>query len=279
MKPRRRDLREGSRVMLLGGTSDIGLALVRALQAHAPREVALVGRDGARLERAAESLRAGGVTRVLTFELDALDVDAHARRLRDADAALGGADIAILAVGVLGSRAGSAARGDDRGGAAVAGEAGGTAGTDEDAARGEVDVLRTNTVGAGSLLIRMGSIMRARRAGTIVVLSSVAAERPRRANAAYGASKAGLDALARGLADRLWSDGVRVLVVRPGFVFTSMTAGQKPAPMAVTASTVADEIVAALRDGRQTVRAPGRLRWPMLGVRLMPRAIMRRVEL
>jgi len=244
--------------MVLGGTSDIALALVRALQEHAPREVALVGRDRARLERAAESLRSEGVARAIVCELDALDLDSHAERLRAADAELGGADIAVLAVGVLGPRAD--------------GEA-------ENAVREEVDVLRTNVVGAGSLLLRVSELMRARRAGTIVVFSSVAAERPRPANAVYGASKAGLDALARGLGDRLWSDGVRVLVVRPGFVFTSMTAGLKPAPMAMTASAVAADVMAALRDGRHVTRAPRRLRWPMLAVRMMPRAAMRRLAL
>jgi decaprenylphospho-beta-D-erythro-pentofuranosid-2-ulose 2-reductase len=243
---RRRDLREGKRVMLLGGTSDIGLALVRALQEHAPREVALVGRHGDRLEAAAESLRRQGVERALVVELDALDLDAHAERLREADAQLGGADIAILAVGVL---------------------------------EPEVEALRTNVLGAGSLLLHVSELMRARGRGTIVVLSSVAAERPRPTNAAYGASKAGLDALARGLRERLWRDGVRVLVVRPGFVFSSMTAGLKPAPMAVPPSTVAQCTMAALRDGRQVVRAPGGLRWPMLAVRLMPRALMRRMKL
>ena len=63
------------------------------------------------------------------------------------------------------------------------------------------------------------------------MLSSVAAERPRRANAVYGASKAGLDALAQGLGDELHEQGVRILVVRPGFVHTRMTRGLAPAPL------------------------------------------------
>ena len=67
-----------------------------------------------------------------------------------------------------------------------------------------------------------------RAAGTIVVLSSVAAERPRRANAVYGAAKAGLDALARGSATSCRSEGVRVLVVRPGFVQRPMTRALRP---------------------------------------------------
>ena len=74
--------------------------------------------------------------------------------------------------------------------------------------------------------------MRARGRGTIVVLSSVAAVRPRKANFVYGSAKAGLDAFARGLADSLHGTGVRVLLVRPGFVLGRMTAGMPAAPLA-----------------------------------------------
>ncbi len=96
----------GRRVVVLGGTSEIALAIVGELQGRAPREVALVGRDHDALARAAEDLTAAGCPRVLTFELDALDVDRHEQVLGEAFDALGGADIVILAVGVLGERGG-----------------------------------------------------------------------------------------------------------------------------------------------------------------------------
>ena len=71
------------------------------------------------------------------------------------------------------------------------------------------------------------------------MLSSVAGERVRAANVVYGAAKAGLDALAQGLGDALHDDGVRVMVVRPGFVRTRMTRGLAPAPLATTPQAVA----------------------------------------
>ena len=83
-----------------------------------------------------------------------------------------------------------------------------------------LEVLRVNFVGAGSLLLAALRRLRAQGHGTLIVLSSVAAERPRAGNAIYGAAKAGLDALAQGLADAIAGSGVRVLVVRPGFVTT-----------------------------------------------------------
>jgi decaprenylphospho-beta-D-erythro-pentofuranosid-2-ulose 2-reductase len=111
------------------------------------------------------------------------------------------------------------------------------------------------------------------------VLSTVAAERPRAANAIYGAAKAGLDALAQGLADATAGSGVRVLVVRPGFVTTRMTAGLKPAPMAATPEAVADATVRALAGRAHTIWVPGRLRVVFAVLRHLPRSLYRRLPL
>jgi len=245
----------GRRVVLLGGTSEIGLAIVRELQHRAPREVALVGRDSAALARAAAELEAAGCERVITLQVDALETARHGEVVDEAFAALGGADIVLLAVGVLGERGGLPA----------------------DVA-GAVELLQVNLVGAGSLLIHAAAALRERGGGALVVLSSVAAERPRRANVLYGASKAGLDALAQGLGDALREDGVRVLVVRPGFVHTRMTRGLDPAPLSSTPQAVADVVVDGIDRGAHTVWAPPSLRWLMLVVGMLPRPLFRRMR-
>lgn len=244
----------GSRVLLLGGTSEIGLAIVRELQLRAPREVALLGRDGAALARAAEGLRTAGCARVVSLELDALEADRHGAVIDDAFAQLGGGDIVVLAVGVLGERGG----------------------LPEDIA-GALETLRVNLEGAGSLLMHAARALRDGGGGALIVLSSVAAERPRRANAVYGASKAGLDALAQGLGDDLHSEGVHVLVVRPGFVRTRMTEGLKPAPLSSTPAEVARVAVEGLDRGAHTVWAPRALRPLMLALRTLPRPLFRRI--
>ena len=246
---------DGRRVLVLGGSSEIGLATVCALQERGPRDVALLGRNGASLANAAEALAAAGCPRVLTFELDALDLSRHEEVLARAVRELGGADIVILAVGVLGERGGLPA---DIGAAAA--------------------VLEANLVGAGSLLMHSAKQLRDGPRGTIIVFSSVAAERPRRANAVYGASKAGLDSLAQSLADDLHGRGVRVLVVRPGFVTTKMTRGLEPAPLASTPEAVAAVAVKGLERRAHTVWAPPSLRWVMLVMKLIPRSLFRRIE-
>ena len=246
----------GRRVIVLGGSSEIALAIVRELQLHAPREVVLVGRDTEALARSAEELRAAGCSRVETLTVNALDFERHGEVVGEAFAQLGGAEIVLLAVGTLGSERG---------------------GLPEDITAA-VELLQTNVTGAGSLLMHAARHLRAAGAGTLVVLSSVAAERPRRANAVYAASKAGLDALAQGLADDLYEDGVRVVVVRPGFVHTRMTRGLDPAPLASTPGVVAATVVAGLDSGAQTIWAPRPVRLLMFVMRMIPRALFRRIK-
>jgi decaprenylphospho-beta-D-erythro-pentofuranosid-2-ulose 2-reductase len=245
----------GRRVLVLGGSSELALAIVRELQSRSAREVALVGRNAGALGAAAEELSEAGCSRVSTFELDALDLARHEEVLERAFTELGGADIVILAIGVLGERGGLPA--------------------DIAAAAG---LMQINVVGAGSLMMHAARHLRERAGGAIVVLSSVAGERPRRANVVYGASKAGLDSLAQGLGDALHEDGVRVLVVRPGFVATRMTRGLPPAPLATTPQAVAGVVVDGLDRGAHTVWAPRSLRWLMLMMRLIPRTLFRRIE-
>jgi decaprenylphospho-beta-D-erythro-pentofuranosid-2-ulose 2-reductase len=245
----------GRRVVVLGGTSEIAMAIVRELQSRGPRELALLGRDVDALERAAEELADAGCRRVLTFKLDALDLEQHEQVIGEAFAQLGGADIVILAVGVLGQRGGL-----------------------PDDISSAVEVLQVNLVGAGSMLLHSARKLREQGSGTLMVLSSVAGERPRAANVVYGASKAGLDALAQGLGDAMHDQGVRVLVVRPGFVRTRMTRGLKDAPLSTTPSVVARVAVDGLERGAHTVWAPPALRWLMAVVRALPRSLFRRLR-
>jgi decaprenylphospho-beta-D-erythro-pentofuranosid-2-ulose 2-reductase len=113
----------------------------------------------------------------------------------------------------------------------------------------------------------------------LVVLSSVAGERVRRANFVYGATKAGLDGFAQGLGDSLVGTGARVLVVRPGFVHSAMTKGMKAVPFATTPDRVAVITAGALRAGRRTVWAPGILRYVFSILRHVPGPIWRRLPL
>jgi decaprenylphospho-beta-D-erythro-pentofuranosid-2-ulose 2-reductase len=245
------------RVLLIGGTSEIGLAIVRRLAADGPVRPFLLGRDRARLGAALEQL---GRAQCQGGAIDELEATAEPSRHREvlgrAFEQAGGFGVVVLAVGVLGGQAGLDADPDEA-----------------------FEVMEVDFARSGSLLLESLRQLRAGGGGTLVVLSSVAAERPRASNAIYGAAKAGLDSLAQGLADACAGTGVRVLVVRPGFVITRMTAGLKPAPMSTTPEAVADATVRALAGGAHTVWVPGRLRVLFAILRHLPRALWRRLPL
>jgi decaprenylphospho-beta-D-erythro-pentofuranosid-2-ulose 2-reductase len=231
-------------VLVLGGGSELGIAVAQKLD---PDVVVLAGRAPERFAG-----RAVGRARVEAVAFDADATDAHEEALDAAWAAAGGSvDVAVVAFGVLG---------DEWPGV--------------DAPDASVALLRTNALGAGSALLRVAARLQRQGSGAIVLLSSVAAERPRPANYVYAAGKAGADFLARGIAD---ATGVRVLVVRPGFVPTPMTAGRKPPPLSATPTQVAQATVEGLRRGRRVVYVPGSMRLVGLVVRLLPAAVVRRL--
>jgi decaprenylphospho-beta-D-erythro-pentofuranosid-2-ulose 2-reductase len=242
-------------VLVLGGTSDIALATVRKLAERRARTVVLAGRDTARLSSAAADLERSGATRVDVVPFDATDFDSHQRLVDEAWARHHEFDLVLLAFGVLGEQE-----------------------RDERDAASALQVIDVNFRAAVSLGIPIAQKLRAQGHGTIVVLSSVAGERARRANFVYGASKAGLDAFYQGLADSLVGSGVQVVVVRPGFVHTRMTAGRPAAPFSTTPDKVADDIVRGVARGSVTVWSPGILRPVMSAVRHLPRPIFRKMR-
>jgi decaprenylphospho-beta-D-erythro-pentofuranosid-2-ulose 2-reductase len=242
-------------VLVLGGTSDIAAAILRRQATPALQRVVLAARPGPRREEAAEAVGRLGVLRVDEVDFDARDTETHDDVLAAATSG-GDLDLVIVAFGVLGEQS-----------------------TFEDDPDAAVEAARVNYVGGVSMCLRAARLLKAQGHGTMVVLSSVAGERPRRSNFVYGSTKAGLDALANGLADSLQGSGARVVVVRPGFVNSSMTEGLSPAPFAVDPDEVAQAVVTGLRRGATVVYAPPVLRVVMSGLRHLPRSVFRRLPL
>jgi decaprenylphospho-beta-D-erythro-pentofuranosid-2-ulose 2-reductase len=244
------NLNRPARILLLGGTSEIGLAILAALAVRSDSEILLAGRDEQRLVAAGKELPYACTP--LTF--DALATDTH-QVLIDQVFAGGPLDLVIAATGVL---------------------------TPQE----EVDsdpilaahMIDTNFTSHVTTLLAVAAKMRAQQHGTIVVLSSVAAIRPRKANFVYGAAKAGLDSFARGLADALAGTGVRVLLVRPGFVTGRMTAGMSAAPLSSTPAQVGAAVAGALDGSSSQLWVPRSLGAAAAVLRVVPRPLWRRMR-
>lgn len=241
--------------LVLGGGSEIAQATMRKLVGHGCDTVLLGVRDPAAVDGQVQELTQAGATTVHALAFDAGDIASHRSTIERCFADHPDIDLVLIAFGVLGHGAGID--------------------TDPVAA---AEAVTTNYVGAVSSGLAAAHCLREQGHGTIVVLSSVAGERARRSNFVYGSSKAGLDAFAQGLGDALVGSGVRVLVVRPGFVHSKMTTGLDPAPFATTPQAVADAITEALASGKEIVWAPAVLRWVALAFRFLPRSVWRKVS-
>jgi decaprenylphospho-beta-D-erythro-pentofuranosid-2-ulose 2-reductase len=243
-------------ILLLGGTSEIGLAICeRYLQnAHARIVLAAMPDDPGRDDAVAQ-MQAAGARSVELIDFEATDADSHPKMI-DQAFAKGDVDVAIVAFGVLGD-------------------------AEElwQNQRKAVLAAEINYTAAVSVGVLLGEKMRAQGFGQIIAMSTVAGERVRRSNFVYGSTKAGLDGFYLGLSEALREFGVRVLVIRPGQVRTRMSAHVKEAPLTVDKEYVANLAVTASAKGKELVWAPAAFRYVMMVLRHIPRSIFRKLPI
>jgi decaprenylphospho-beta-D-erythro-pentofuranosid-2-ulose 2-reductase len=241
-------------LLVLGGSSEIAQAVVERLVSARCRTVVLAGRPGPRLDEAVEAARAGGADVAEAVDFDAQAVSEHQAFADRAFDRFGDFDLVLVAAGVLGDQT-----------------------RDEQDPVAAAAVITTNFTGLASAMLAVAGRLRRQGYGRLVVLSSVAGDRARKANFIYGSSKSGLDAFTQGLADSLVGSGVGVTIVRPGFVVGRMTEGMAPAPFSTTPDVVADAVVAAISSRASVVYVPSVLRWVFTVMRHLPRLLWRRV--
>ena len=243
------------RAVLLGATKGMGRALAR-LMAERGDALFLLGRDREDLARSAADLSIRGAAGTVgTAHCDLLDPSSFAPALAAAAQSLGGIDTVVVSAGVFAAQ-----------------EA-----LEHDAALRDrlLTADFTNTIHfceqARQHLLNGGSGAR------LCVFSSVAGDRARKPVLLYGAAKAGLSHYLTGLDHKFAAQGLKTILVKPGFVKTSMTADLAPPPFAGEPDPVARRVLRAIDRGTPVVYAPAAWRWVMLVIRLLPRAVMRRI--
>ena len=245
---------QAQNILLLGGTSEIGLGIVAEFLDRGAARVTLAARkDSPRIDAAVEQVRAAGATEVEVVDFDATDFESHPAVI-DAAFAHGDVDVAIVAFGTLGDQE---ALWQDQA-AAVAS-------------------AQTNYTGPVSVGVLLGQRLKEQGHGTIIALSSVAGMRVRRSNFVYGASKAGLDGFYTQLGEALRGTGVKVLVVRPGQVRTRMSSEGKEAPLTVDVDDVAKATVEGVLKGRDIIFVHPAFEAVSAVFNVIPRKIFRRL--
>jgi decaprenylphospho-beta-D-erythro-pentofuranosid-2-ulose 2-reductase len=239
-------------VVVLGGTSDIAGSLV-ALWSARCRSLVLAGRDQEQLDKVAARFGAS-ISSVATVVFDATKDDADTTVARCFAAAAEAVDVVVMAVGELGDQE-----------------------VDEHDPARIARMLAVNFAWPAAALAAAATSLQKQGHGRIVVLSSVAGVRVRRANFVYGSAKYGLDGFAQGLSEALEGSGVSLHLVRPGFVRTKMTEGRPAAPFAVDADRVAADVVAGLERNRSVIWSPPVVGWVFSVLRHLPRSLWRRL--
>jgi decaprenylphospho-beta-D-erythro-pentofuranosid-2-ulose 2-reductase len=233
---------EVQNILVLGGRSEIGVAIARELLTQSTQRVTLACRRPDETQDVEASLVREGL-RVESLAFDGADTPTHADFI-----------VVILAFGLLGTQEEC-----------------------DDDPQAAVKIAHTNYTGAVSISLEVAKRFRQQGHGRLIILSSVAGERARKANYVYGSTKSGLDAFAQGLSDAMVGTGASVMIVRPGFVHSAMTAGMKAAPFSTTPDVVAKLTVKGLRAGKRIIWTPGILRWVFMVMRHLPVAIWRRM--
>jgi len=241
-------------LLVLGGSSDIAIATVQTLRERGLGKAVLAGRTPDALTAAASAVAGGGLE-VDTVAFDATDTAAHAAFFQSVSTDHGPFDAVLVAFGVLGD----------------------AFTVDADPATVS-ELVEVNFTGAASAVLGASQMLAASGGGTVAVISSITAVRPRRGNLIYGSAKAGLDAFCAAMRDALANTPVQIMVVRPGFVHTKMTEGIDPAPFATTADKVGVDIADGMAKQAAEVWSPPILRTVAPVLRNLPGPIWRKIS-
>jgi decaprenylphospho-beta-D-erythro-pentofuranosid-2-ulose 2-reductase len=236
-------------VAVLGAKSDLAVSILKDLPLSRDAEIILYGRNLQSFSLP-DKLK---VFRNTMIEVDFQDIEA-ARKEISSLFSRGDIDLVVIAYAILGNE-------DHQ--------------LDADLF---ASVLHVNLYSQAILLNDVYSRMAIQKHGQILLISSVAGMRPRRRNFVYGVSKASVDFLAQGFQKLTSDSNVFLTILRPGFVFTKMTGGMKPAPFATSQGKVSQIAVKGLKRKKKVVYAPRKLIMVMFLIRLLPERLFRLLD-
>jgi decaprenylphospho-beta-D-erythro-pentofuranosid-2-ulose 2-reductase len=243
------------RILALGATSGIAREALRCFAAEGAH-LFLVARDAAKLTAIADDLKVRGAAAVECLQADLADSTLHPEILDRAFSIWQGLDAALIAHGTLP---------DQR-----------QAETNMSALR---DAIDANYVSAVLWLAQLANRFEQQRSGVIAVISSVAGDRGRKSNYIYGSAKAALTTYAAGLRLRLEPAGVHLVLIKPGWVSTPMTAHVKQNALFASAERAGRDVHNAIVEPRPVIYVPWFWKWLMLVIRLMPEPIFKKLNL
>jgi decaprenylphospho-beta-D-erythro-pentofuranosid-2-ulose 2-reductase len=241
-------------VVVFGATSAIAEQACRIWALRGAR-LFIAARDAAALETIAADLRMRGATDIAFGRFDAAELASLPPIVEQAWAWAGNVSVVLIAYGTLPDQQ--------------------RCSMDSELARREFAVNGSSVVSLASLVANR---LEAQQCGTLAVIGSVAGDRGRASNAVYGSAKASVATFCSALHQRLSHANVDVVLIKPGFVDTPMTAAFPKGLLWASPERVAADIVRAVDRSRYATYSPWFWRWIMLLVRLIPEKIFVRLK-
>lgn len=240
-------LKQFQNVLVIGGKSEIALELIKNISIVPNGKVFLLGRKIETQGIILPGLEIIPINYDISDSIQRVGLVNQLMAERDFD-------LVVLAVGYLGEQPNTSTPALDK------------------------EIINVNFSYSAEVLEGVAQGMSMQKHGKVLVISSVASIRPRKSNYVYGASKAGLDFLARGIQLDLEGTGVEIYVARPGFVHSKMTKGLTPAPFAITAARAGQLCAIGITKSKRTFYVPGILRYLMLVVRYLPVKVLNKLN-
>jgi short-subunit dehydrogenase len=252
-----RPLETRPKAIVVGASSGIGEALTREL-AHQGYYVAAVARREAKLNELCQTINAAGrgKGKVLAYAHNVTRFEETPALFQKITDELGGLDLIAYVAGAQPPME-----------------------ANEYNFEKDLAMVQTNLAGAMAWLGQAAVRFERAKGGQMVAISSIAADRGRRLNPGYNASKAGLDTYLEGLRNRLTQHGVTVTTIKPGFVDTELLKNAPKTFWVISPAKAAGIIYRAVQQKKQVVYVPGRWRYVSLIIRNIPSMIFRRLNI
>lgn len=241
-----------AKVIIFGGTSDIGVGLAHEYAYHG-FGIVLAGRNSEKLNDIQKDIEVRHSVKVETVLFDATDFYSH-QKLVDAHKDL---EEAVCVFGYLGQQS--------------------VAMTDF---RESEQIIDVNYKGSVSILNCIATSFRQNSGKIIIGVSSVAGDRGRQSNFIYGSAKAAFTTYLQGLRNSMDKSNIKVLTVKPGYVDTKMTKGMAlPKWLTVSPQYCARKIFRARTRSTDVVYISSVWRLIMIIIKLIPERIFKKLSL
>ena len=238
---------EYNHVLLIGSTSDIGLEIIKNLNFTSSSTITLIGRSKPK------NMELSRMFKTINFHECDFEMPGAIDVALNQIMGLKQLDFAIISAGYL---------------------------PPENCELSTHEIEKSLVVNGMAAMLTMSAtvkVLQNQGSGSLLLLSTVATSRARIRNFTYGASKICAEFYALGLQAKYAESGVKVIIARPGFVFSKMTKNFKPAPFAITVSETAKIIVSGINKDKKVIYAPSILRLVMFILRILPRFLYNRL--